>query len=98
ISAYREQALVPVGNRWASVPERVQIAARRGRGLSVPDVPSKQASLTGLRLLVLISLPLFVIGFILIQSLSGDHHASDTGTAQMTPTHTPTPTPVVSPT
>ena len=102
IDAYRQQALVPVGSRWVSVPERVQLAARRDRPLTASDDELIQPdSQRALRLLGLLLVPLAGLLLFVLLTQTGDRHnetAAGSGTlAALTPT-TGTPTPSASPT
>jgi hypothetical protein len=100
IDAYREQALVPVGSRWASVPERVRAVARQGKPLDAPEAqndvtrPSGPPKALALLLLPLVGLLLFGL-FTLI---GGNRDEADALAALTTPTETLTPTPEISPT
>jgi hypothetical protein len=100
IDAYREQALVPVGSRWASVPERVRAAARRGKPLDTPEAhndvtrPSGPPKALALLLLPLVGLLLFG----LFSLIGGSRDEADALVALATPTETLTPTPEISPT
>jgi hypothetical protein len=100
IDAYRDQALVPVGSRWASVPERVRAAARRGKPLDAPETqsdvirPSSPPKALALLLLPLAGLLLFA----LFSFIGGSRDEADALAALTTPTETLTPTPEISPT
>ncbi|MBZ0283446.1 MAG: DUF4352 domain-containing protein [Anaerolineae bacterium] len=100
ITAYREQALVPVGTGWVTVPDRVRAAAKRGKPLHETDQDliqtdqPRSSRLLGFLLLPIAGLLLFFL-FSLIQ---GGNNESDTLAALATPTETLTPTPEVSPT
>jgi hypothetical protein len=58
IHAYQEQGLVPVGNRWVAVPERVRTAARQGQPLpqvaadAEPKRPQRSQQMIGFLLLI----------------------------------------------
>ncbi|MCB9460184.1 MAG: hypothetical protein H6670_11090 [Anaerolineaceae bacterium] len=102
IDAYRQQALVPVGTRWAIVPDHIQQAAREQREMS-HDEPLIQPVRSGTpRLLGLLLLPMagLVILF-LVTTFSGGDDASAVAldatpsiTATVTPEISPTPTPL----
>ncbi len=100
IDAYREQALVPVGSRWASVPERVRAAARRGKPLDAPEAHSDVTRPSGPpKVLALLLLPLAgLLLFGLFSLIGGTRDEADTLAALTTPTETLTPTPEISPT
>lgn len=100
IDAYREQALVPVGSRWASVPERVRAAARRGKPLEAPEAHSDVMRPSGPpKALALLLLPLAgLLLFGLFALIGGNRDEADTLAALMTATETLTPTPEISPT
>lgn len=100
IDAYREQALVPVGSRWASVPERVRAAARRGKPLDAPEVHNDVTRPSGPpKALALLLLPLAgVLLFGLFSLIGGTRDEADALAALTTPTETLTPTPEISPT
>lgn len=100
IDAYRDQALVPVGSRWASVPERVRVAARRGQPLAAPEDSDPVLQPSGPpRTLILLVLPLAGLLLLTLFSLvRGNPDETDTRAALATPTETPTPTPEISPT
>lgn len=100
IDAYREQALVPVGSRWASVPERVRAAARQGKPLDAPETQSDVNRPSGPpKALALLLLPLAgLLLFGLFSLIGGSRDEADTLAALMTPTETLTPTPEISPT
>ncbi|MEQ8671757.1 MAG: hypothetical protein RLP44_01620 [Aggregatilineales bacterium] len=95
IDAYRQQALVPVGERWVIVPDRVRIAAQRGQKLASPAPPARRSQ----RVLGLILLPIAgILLFVIFSALNGGSDETDTLTAYFTPTATLTPTPEASPT
>jgi hypothetical protein len=100
IAAYREQALVPVGSRWASVPERVCAAARRGKPLEAPEAHSDVMRPSGPpKALALLLVPLAgLLLFGLFALIGGNRDEADTLAALTTPTETLTPTPEISPT
>ena len=96
---YDDDALVPVGARWARTPERVQVAARDNQQLDDPTVetahtPSSRLLIGGgiavLLLVGLLTFRLFGGG--------GNNEVAIVGTATVTPTPTlefsPTPTPL----
>jgi len=97
IAAYQEQALVPVGSRWASVPERVRLAARRGQPLDDDD-PITPASSGPPRAAILLLVPLVGLLVLALFTFTGGDDATDTLATPLTPTLTATPTPEVSPT
>lgn len=100
IDAYREQALVPVGSRWASVPERVRAAARRGKPLDTPEAHNDVTRSSGPpKALALLLLPLVgLLLFGLFSLIGGSRDEADALAALATPTETLTPTPEISPT
>jgi hypothetical protein len=100
IAAYREHALVPVGSRWASVPERVRVAARRGKPLDAPEAQNNVINPSGPpKALALLLVPLVgLLLFGLFSLTGGSRHEADALAALMTPTTTLTPTPEISPT
>lgn len=100
IDAYREQALVPVGSRWASVPERVRAAARQGKPLEAPEAHSDVMRPSGPpKVLALLLLPLAgLLLFGLFALIGGNRDETDALAALATPTETLIPTPEISPT
>lgn len=96
ITAYKEQGLVPIGSRWASVPQRVRRAARRGHSLhGVDHTPSSRVSKAAILLLI----PLAGLLILALMSFTGgDNNENATLTPELTPTVTVTPTPENSPT
>lgn len=109
IDAYRQQALVPVGSRWVSVPERVRLAARRDRPLTATnDDLIRPDSQRAPRLLGLLLLPLAGLLLWVLMTQTGDRHdetAAGPGalaapgtlaapTITLTPSASPTPTPL----
>ncbi|MBI5668442.1 MAG: hypothetical protein HZC41_10585 [Chloroflexi bacterium] len=100
IDAYRQQALVPVGSRWASVPERVRAAARQGKPLDAPEAHSDVTRPSGPpKALALLLLPLAgLLLFGLFALIGGSRDEADALAALTTPTETLTPTPEISPT
>lgn len=99
ITAYQDQALVPVGSRWASVPERVREAARRGQPIhdefdeTITPVRSGPPRAAILLLVPLVGLLIFAM-----LTFAGGHDDADTLAAFVSPTATLTATPEVSPT
>lgn len=98
IAAYRNQALVPVGSRWVSVPQRVRDAARRSQPLTPDDEIVQSSNNRSSRLIGLLLLPLAGVLLYFLFSQFGGQDESDTLAASVTTTVTPTPTPEVSPT
>jgi len=98
IAAYQEQALVPVGSRWASVPERVRQAARRGQPLDDLDDPITPTTSGPPRAAILLLVPLIGLLVLALFTFTGGNDETDTLAAPLTPTATATPTPEVSPT
>ncbi|MCA9895804.1 MAG: hypothetical protein KC615_22625 [Anaerolineae bacterium] len=98
IEAYKQQALVPVGTRWAIVPDHIRRAAREQSEMP-HDEPLIQPVHSGTpRLLGLLLLPMagLVILFLVTTFSSGDDASAVALDA--TPSITPTVTPEVSPT
>lgn len=99
INAYRDQALVPVGTRWASVPERVRDAARRGQPVYDPQDDPIQPLSGSPRWLLVLLLPLLGLFLLALSALAGG--TEDTSGALVvsaTPSETAIPTLEVSPT
>jgi hypothetical protein len=99
IQMYKHKALVPVGTRWAEVPNYVQTSAREQRDLSLDDpliepVRSGPPRIVGLLLLPLAGLVLLF----LFNTLGSSGTNADAVALNITPSVTPSPTPEIRPT
>ncbi|MAU12439.1 MAG: hypothetical protein CL607_21625 [Anaerolineaceae bacterium] len=98
IAAYKQQSLVPVGTRWAIVPDHIRQAAREQHEMP-PEESLIQPVRSGVpRLLGLLLLPLagLVILFLVTTFSGGDD--SSAVALDITPSMTATATPAISPT
>lgn len=84
LKRYQAAALVPVGERWARAPKRVQQAAERGESTTEPDETAAQPSRPSARI-VLVLAALAVTMAILLLSRGGD---SDTDSDPAQPSAT----------
>ncbi|QPC80917.1 ATP-binding protein [Phototrophicus methaneseepsis] len=99
IQMYNHKALVPVGTRWAEVPNYVQASAREQRDLSLDDPQIESVRSGPPRIVGLLLLPLAgLVLLFLFNTLGNTGTNTDTVALNVTPSVTPSPTPDISPT